>query len=291
MSTIGHFLYFLNLSKETLSFRDGEDFAIKIKNNFNFRIKVQKFVYIAKYFGWNHSYQYSLYARGPYSSALADEYYNNSLLEHTPLKINDFDSGSFNEFVKEKTIYYLESVATILYFLNCEKNFPFTDAITKLNIIKPHIDSEIVENAYNDIMEWNLIKKDNVYGIVIIDDDLDSRKEILNKKIDNYIDYFKDFGRCNNSIVVAGSLDYLKKVLIHETLDLEMKNDLLKLISRYVEDVEKIYELCGGNTYVFGYMNLDSLENNFDRIQDYISQELDIYPRLDDEEYENIIGD
>lgn len=186
-------------------------------------------------------------------------------------------------------VQYLESAATILYFFNCEKNFTLTDAISKLNIIKPHIDSEVVENAYNDIMEWDLIQKDNLYGLVIIDDDLDSIKEILNKKINNYIDYFNDFGRCNNSIVVAGSLDYLKKVLIHETLGLEMKNDLLKLISGYVDDVEKIYNLCGGNGEVFGYMNLDSLENRFDRIQDYISQELDIFPRLDDEGYEEIV--
>ena len=153
MNTIGHFLYFLNLSKETLSFRDTEDFATKIKSDFDFRIKVQKFVYIAKYFGWNHSYQYSLYARGPYSSALADEYYDNSILEYPPLKINDFDSNSFNDFVKKKSIYYLESAATILYFFNCEKNFTLTDAISKLNIIKPHIDSEVVENAYRQRYE------------------------------------------------------------------------------------------------------------------------------------------
>ena len=76
MSTIGHFVYFINYVKDSLSFRDAEDFTEKIRNDFDFRLKVQKFVYIAKYFGWKHSYKYSLYIRGPYSSTLADEYYN-----------------------------------------------------------------------------------------------------------------------------------------------------------------------------------------------------------------------
>ena len=78
MSTIGHFVYFITCVKDSLSFRDAEDFTEKIRNDFDFRLKVQKFVYIAKYFGWKHSYKYSLYIRGPYSSTLADEYYNDS---------------------------------------------------------------------------------------------------------------------------------------------------------------------------------------------------------------------
>ena len=97
-----------------------------------------------------------------------------------------------------------------------------------------------------------------------------------------YVDYFADFGECNNSLIVSGSLDYLSMVLEHETLDLEMENDLLELLSNYVLDVKKIYDWCDGNPKVFEYMNLNSLENKFNRIQDYISQELGIFPRLSD---------
>lgn len=186
MSTIGHFLYFINCVKDSLSFSDTEEFTQKIRNDFNFRLKVQKFVFIAKYFGWNHTYKYNLYIRGPYSSALADEYYN---------------------------------------------------------------------------------------------------EDILNQ-INDYINYFADFGKCNNSIIVSGTLDYLSMVLENETMDLEMKNDLLELLSNYVADVEKIYDLCGGNPKVFEYMDLNSLENKFNRIQDYISQELGIFPRLYDSEFD-----
>ena len=93
MSTIGHFVYFINCVKDSLSFSDAEEFTAKIRNDFNFRLKVQKFVYISKYFGWNHSYKYILYIRGPYSSALADEYYNEDILKYSPLEIEGFDSN------------------------------------------------------------------------------------------------------------------------------------------------------------------------------------------------------
>lgn len=61
-----------------------------------------------------------------------------------------------------------------------------------------------------------------------------------------------------------------------------MKNDLLKLLSDYVFDVKRIFDWCGGNSKVFEYMNLYLLENKFNRIQDYVSQELGIFSRLYD---------
>ena len=60
------------------------------------------------------------------------------------------------------------------------------------------------------------------------------------------------------------------------------------MISNYVLDVEKIYDWCDGNPNIFVYMNLNSLENKFNRIQDYVSQVLNIFPRLTDLEYEYI---
>ena len=286
MSTIGHFVYFITCVKDSLSFRDAEDFTEKIRNDFDFRLKVQKFVYIAKYFGWKHSYKYSLYIRGPYSSTLADEYYNEDILKYSPLEIDGFDSISFNAFVDGKTIHYLESASTILYYMGSEKNFTRSDAIEKLQMIKPHIDSEIVCNAYDDIIRLNFFRNNNLYEIIVIDDNLDNEKEILLKQINDYVDYFADFGQCNNSIIVSGSLDYLSMVLENETLDLQMKKDLLELLSNYVLDVKKIYDLCDDNPKVFEYMNLNSLENKFNRIQDYISQELGISLRLYDSEFE-----
>ena len=114
----------------------------------------------------------------------------------------------------------------------------------------------------------------------------EDNKEILLNRINDYVDYFTDFGECNNSIIVSGSLDYLSMVLEKESSDLEMKNDLLELLSKYVLDVKKIYDLCDGNPKLFEHMNLNSLEIKFNSIQDYISQELGIFPRLYDSEFE-----
>lgn len=159
MSFIGNFSCFMNHVKDSLSFSDVEDFVDKIRNDFNFRWNVQKFVYIAKYFGWNHSYKYSLYIMGSYSSALADEYYNEDILKYSPLKIDGFDSNSFNEFVGGKSIHYLESASTILYYMGSEENFTRGGAIKTLQNIKPYIDSEIVGNSYDDIIRLNFFKK------------------------------------------------------------------------------------------------------------------------------------
>ena len=286
MSSINHLIYFINNVKNSLSFRDSKDFREKIINDFDFRLKVQKFVYIAKYFGWNHSYKYTLYKRGPYSSVLADEYYNEDILKYSPIKIDTFDSDSFNDFVYGKSIHYLESVSTILYYMSLEKNLTRMDAIEKLQNINPHINSEIVSITYDDIIGLKFFKNNNLYEISVIDDNLDNKKEILLNKINEYIDYFSEFAHCNNSIIVSGTLDYLSLVLENETLSLEMKNDLLEIISNYVLDVKKIYNWCDGNPNVFIYMNLNSLENKFNRIEDYVSQELNIFPRLTDLEYE-----
>ena len=174
--------------------------------------------------------------------------------------------------------------------MNFKKNFSRQDSINKLYEIKPHIQSETVGRAYDDIIRFNFFKNNNFYEKITIDENLDNMKEMSLSKINTYIDYFANFGQCNNSIIVSGSLDYLRIVLINENLNLEMKRDLLELFSSYILDVGFIHDICGGNPEVFKYLNLDYLENHFDRIQDYVSQELGIFPRLDDDEFDEIMG-
>ncbi len=49
-------------------------------SNFDDRLKLQKIVYIAKYFDIDLGYSFSEYLRGPYSPELADDYYKLSEL-------------------------------------------------------------------------------------------------------------------------------------------------------------------------------------------------------------------
>jgi len=62
-----------------------------------------------------------------------------------------------------------------------------------------------------------------------------------------------------------------------------MKNDLFEIISKYVMDINRIYSFCSGDDNVFESMNLNILEEFFDRIQNYVAQELNVLPRLDDD--------
>ena len=183
--------FFLNLFKEELRFEDADDFNNKIRLDFNFRFKIQKFVFLAKYFGWNNSYVFNLH--------------HNGLTE----KQNQIQTKFLNDF-----------------------------------------------------------------------------KSALNNKIINDIKLFEDFEINYNRVFVLGSLDYLRIVLREENLNIYLKKELFDLISKYIDDVDNIYCLCDRNGELFENMNLSSLEDFFDRIQDYISQEMDIIPRLDDDDFD-----
>ncbi len=55
MSETNNLVYFLNSMKDILPFKDEKDFKEKNTDK-DFRIKVQKLVYLSKYFGWNNLY-------------------------------------------------------------------------------------------------------------------------------------------------------------------------------------------------------------------------------------------
>ncbi|MDR3223834.1 MAG: hypothetical protein LBT66_08930 [Methanobrevibacter sp.] len=72
MKNIEKLKKFLNILKKEIGF------SFKI-DDFDNRVKLQKYVFISKYFGFDHNYNYNLYLRDPYSSDLSNDYYNNSL--------------------------------------------------------------------------------------------------------------------------------------------------------------------------------------------------------------------
>ena len=108
----------------------------------------------------------------------------------------------------------------------------------------------------------------------------------MNNKIIKNINLFENFEINYNRVFILGSLDYLRIVLREEKLNNYMKNDLFNLISQYVQDVEKIYSSCNEDNNVFENMNLSDLEEFFDRLQNYISHDLEVLPRLDDDDFD-----
>ena len=115
---------------------------------------------------------------------------------------------------------------------------------------------------------------------------LNDFKNNLKGKIIKNIRLFENFEINYNRIFILGLLDYLRIVLREEELNNFMKNDLFNLISKYLADVENIYSHCNEDNDVFNNMNLKNLEEFFDRIQNYISRDLNVLPRLDDDDFD-----
>ncbi len=92
--------------------------AVNTEEGFENRFKLQKYVFLAKYFGLDMGYNYSMYLYGPYSPDLAEDYYalaNGYSHEGTGFKLpNDFDESRFMDLVKGRSYEWLEIAATLL---------------------------------------------------------------------------------------------------------------------------------------------------------------------------------
>ena len=83
------------------------------------RFKIQKYVFLAKYFGLDVPYKHGMYLYGPYSGTLTEEYYG---LAQNPGQYRDagpelpqqFRSGQFLDFVRNRNNDWLEIAATLL---------------------------------------------------------------------------------------------------------------------------------------------------------------------------------
>ena len=60
MSETNNLVYFLNSTKDILGFTDENDFKRKVKEDNDFKVKVQKLVYLSKFFGWNNPYIFTM---------------------------------------------------------------------------------------------------------------------------------------------------------------------------------------------------------------------------------------
>jgi len=102
--------------------KDGINFVFN-KNNFEDRVKLQKYVRIAESCGLNLGYKFNLYLRGPYSPDLANDYYELSLPVSDSVRFDydDFNAERFLKIVKDRDLLWLEIASTIL---SVEENNP-----------------------------------------------------------------------------------------------------------------------------------------------------------------------
>ena len=101
--------------KELKSFikylEDCNIFKFKV-NIFNNRLKLQKYVFLARKYGFNLRYSYNLYIHGPYSPQLADDYYALGESAIEPEKIT-LDEG-FIKLIRKKSEWWLELASTVV---------------------------------------------------------------------------------------------------------------------------------------------------------------------------------
>jgi len=279
MNETNNLVYFLNSIKNLLPFDDENDFVKKIKENKDFRIKVQKFVYVSKFFGWENSYIFTLNINGPYSINLAENYNNERLFEENSNEIPSFDLKNFKDFVSDKSNDFLEAASTLLYvFKNIRNSFNRNNCMDLLNDLKPHIEEDVKLNAYDEIEKFMLMDKINTSVSV---NEINSKKLILHKEIHEIQETVEPFEICRNHTLILGSLEYMNVIMKIEDIDLIYKKDLLDFISFYVSRIKSI--LRGFEDFI--NLDLSIVEELFEQFQDYVSIELRIIPRVDDDNF------
>lgn len=153
--------------KAFVEFLKGLGFAFDV-NSFDHRVMLQKYVFIARFLGWNHDYPYNIYIRGPYSPDLAKDYYKINIspasLEEDRNCLDGLDKKRFAQTIQEKNIEWLEVGTTMLSIYNNVKDKVEEDKIALLLLertknIKSEYDKDcFIENIFHDLKEYNLIR-------------------------------------------------------------------------------------------------------------------------------------
>lgn len=130
--------------------------------SFDTRIRLQKYVYLAKHFGWDLGYNHSLYLHGPYSSTLADDYYaiakSNRLskVDNNTVKEKTKTFANYLRFINKKDTEWLESAATLLSLSNYFKDRPCL--LDRTMNMKDHIPKNTIKSALKTLEKLQLIK-------------------------------------------------------------------------------------------------------------------------------------
>jgi uncharacterized protein YwgA len=127
------------------------------EEHFNNRLKLQKYVFLAKYYGVDMHYNYNMYRHGPYSPELAEDYY--VLAKHSQL----YDAKSkslyipddFFNLISNKNVEWLEVASTLLslhkYFADRES------LLDRAANMKAHIPSETIDLVLTELERIKLI--------------------------------------------------------------------------------------------------------------------------------------
>jgi uncharacterized protein YwgA len=123
-------------------------------NRFNHRLKLQKYVYLARRYGIDLGYYYNLYIRGPYSPELANDYY--SIKEGMPRKNVD-PPKDFFRLVKGKSERWLELAATLVMIKERYPDISDEEMIDLVIKNKPFATTEELKDILKKLKKYNAI--------------------------------------------------------------------------------------------------------------------------------------
>jgi uncharacterized protein YwgA len=138
-------------------------------DDFISRLRMQKYVYLSSFLGFDLGYEYNLYLRGPYSPALAEDYYRlkeGSKWAKLPIPVVNFDK--FAKLVRGKDHRWLEIASTILFIWESNRNWrerykePCKDlktfVINRTSDMKSHVGKRFIEGVFGELEKAGLVR-------------------------------------------------------------------------------------------------------------------------------------
>ena len=162
MKTIAlDFIKFLHINK-LINVRD---IQCDTDDGFENRLKLQKLVYIAQScFGLELGYSFTIYRFGPYSTMLADHYYDyletNVIIGDGNIDLPEhFNQGRFINMFSGKNGRWLELATTLI---DSQKHVSGYDkTVETVSRIKPRYTKDEVVDMLNNVIEYRLISMDH----------------------------------------------------------------------------------------------------------------------------------
>lgn len=146
-----------DLLKSFISFLESNNIFKFDVENFESRLRLQKYVYLVKIFGFDLGYIFNLYIYGPYSSELAKDYYSlkNKQSEDLEDEIKE-RLLPFLDFVRDRDAGWLE-VASTMIMLD-RGGWTLEGMIERVKELKPYCGEDLIKGVAEELVRLGLLK-------------------------------------------------------------------------------------------------------------------------------------
>jgi len=136
-------------------------YRFNINEEFEDRLKLQKYVFLARFFGYDMGYDFSLYYYGPYSPSLADDYFELADWVVKP-DVEDVSwerENDFLELVRGKNSRWLELAATIMSVYEGNRGkVTMSELIGIVKLLKKWAEETEIKGIVEELIRAGLIK-------------------------------------------------------------------------------------------------------------------------------------